>query len=180
QSVDLVVNQDWSLARVSPGLLAQPRVDGMLPMVAAGDFATPQVPTIPDWALHWIHSVHQLSWATGDRELVAGLLPVAEGVLRWVERRMVDGLATEVPGWVLIDWSPVQVNGTSAALNALLARGFADLADMSDWLGDAHRSAWARSRHTEIAAAFERFWDAARGAYRDTLAPRSAVSEHTA
>lgn len=184
QSVDLVVNGDWSLARWNPRLLAQPRQDGMLPIVAVGDFANPVVPPIPDWALHWIRSVYNLYRYTGERTLVAELLPVAERVLRWfLPYRHADNLLHDVPGWVLIDWSPVQVTGCSAALNALWARALRDVADMSEWLGDAGRAAWARSLHHDIRTAFDAFWDPARGAYRDTLAdgdrPR-AVSEHTA
>lgn len=184
QSVDLAINSDWSLARWNPRLLAQPRQDGMLPLVAVGDFANPAVPPIPDWALHWIRSVHNLFRYTGDRTLVAELLPVAERVLRWfLPYRRTSGLLHEVPGWVLIDWSPVQVSGCSAALNALWARGLRDFSAMSEWLGDSGRGEWARSLYSDVRIGFEAFWDPARRAYRDTLPdgdrPR-AVSEHTA
>ncbi|MGW0021738.1 alpha-L-rhamnosidase-related protein [Rhodococcus sp. NPDC003382] len=184
QSVDLVVNGDWSLARWNPRLLAQPRQDGMLPIVAVGDFANPVVPPIPDWALHWIRSVHNLYRYIGDRALVAELLPVAERVLRWfLPYRRADGLLHEVPGWVLIDWSPVQVTGCSAALNALWARALRDFGEMSEWLGDAGKGTWAQSLHGDVRVGFEAFWDPVRRAYRDTLPdgdrPR-AVSEHTA
>ncbi|GIT78518.1 hypothetical protein LLS1_01870 [Leifsonia sp. LS1] len=184
QSVDFAANLDWSLPRWSPRLLAQPRPDGILPMVAAGDFATPAVPTIPDWSLHWIRQVHRLHEYTGDREAVAELMPVAENVLRWFDRFVGDdGLVTEVPGWVLIDWSPVQVTGRSAALNALLARAFRDVAELAEALGDRGRAAWARARHASIADGFEAFWDEERGAYRDTIVDGErgrSVSEHTA
>ncbi|MFG2625428.1 hypothetical protein [Streptomyces sp. NPDC048473] len=183
QSVDLVANPDWSLARWHPRLAAQPRPDGMLRMVAAGDLARDPIPTIPDWALHWVRSVHQLYRYTGDRELVAGLLSAAEPVLRWfLPFRRPDGLLHEVTGWVLIDWSPVQVTGASAALNALWARALVDFAEMADWLGDAGRARWARELHQGVAAGFETFWDAGRGAYRDNLCDGrlgTSVSEHT-
>ncbi|MFI6818597.1 alpha-L-rhamnosidase C-terminal domain-containing protein [Nonomuraea sp. NPDC050328] len=180
QSVDLIANPDWSLARHHPKLAAQPRPDGLLGMVAAGDFASPALPSIPDWALHWIRSVHNLYRYTGDRALVADLLATVEGVLRWfVPFRGGDGLLHDVTGWVLIDWSPVQVTGASAALNALWARALADFAEMAAWLGDLGRAHWARDLHAGVAAGFEAFWDAGRGAYLDTLDIRS-VSEHVA
>lgn len=183
QSVDLVNNPDWSLARWHPRLAAQPRPDGMLPMVAAGDFARPDVPAIPDWALHWIRSVHNLYRYTGDRDLVADLLGAAEGVLRWfLPFRGGDGLVHDVTGWVLIDWSPVQVSGTSAALNALWGRGLADFAEMAAWLGDHGRAAWARRLHERLRDGFEIFWDEERGAYRDHMVDgrvRPEISEHT-
>ena len=184
QSVDLVTNPDWSLARWHPRLTARSRVDGLLPMVAAGDAADPELITIPDWSLHWIRSVHNLYRYTGDRELVAGLLPTVESVLRWFADFLDDdGLVHEVTGWVLIDWSPVQVTGTSAALNALWARGLADFAAMSDWLGDAGRAQWARRLQAGVRAGFEVFWDPERGVYRDHVIDgtvQAAVSEHTA
>jgi alpha-L-rhamnosidase len=184
QSVDLVTNPDWSLARRHPQLAARARVDGLLPMVAAGDAADPELVTIPDWSLHWIRSVHNLYRYTGDRELVAGLLPTVESVLRWFTDFLgADRLVHEVTGWVLIDWSPVQVRGTSAALNALWARGLADFSEMSDWLGDAGRARWARGLQAGVRAGFEVFWDPERGVYRDHAVDglvQPAVSEHTA
>ncbi|WP_158607870.1 alpha-L-rhamnosidase-related protein [Nocardia panacis] len=184
QSVDLIANRDWRLARWNPVLAAQPRVDGLLPMVVAGDFATTQVPTIPDWSLHWIRSVHNLFRYTGDKELVGSLLPTVEGVLRFFEPYCgPDDLIAEVPGWVLIDWSPVQVRGASAALNALVARALRDFADMARWLGDSGRVRWAVGLHARLRRGFEAFWDPARGAYRDNIVAGrlgTGVSEHVA
>ncbi|MGW5113398.1 alpha-L-rhamnosidase-related protein [Nocardia sp. NPDC004123] len=184
QSVDLIANQDWRLARWNPQLAAQPRADGLLPMVVAGDFATTQVPTIPDWSLHWIRSVHNLFRYTGDRELVGGLLSAAEGILRYFEPYCGPaGLVEEVPGWVLIDWSPVQVSGASAALNALLARGLRDFAEMARWVGDHGRATWAAAFHDRLLRGFESFWDPGRRAYRDNLVVGrrgTSVSEHVA
>lgn len=183
QSVDLVNNADWSLARHQPLLSATPRVDGLLPMAVAGDAGDPDLVTIADWSLHWVRSVHNLYRYTGDRALVARLLPTAEAVLDWFTAFLgPDGLARDVTGWVLIDWSPVQVEGTSAALNALWARALGDFAEMADWLGDANRAAWARGLHDAVRAGFEIFWDHERGGYRDHAVRdvvRPAMSEHT-
>ena len=183
QSVDLVANPDWSLARWHPQLASRTRSDGLLPMVAAGDCADPGIITIPDWSLHWIRSVHNLYRYTGDRALVGRLLPAVESVLSWFTSFLgPDGLLHDVTGWVLIDWSPVQVRGTSAALNALWARGLADFADMAEWLGDRYRAEWARELHSAVAKGFDLFWNAGRGAYADHAvdgAVRPAISEHT-
>ncbi len=48
QAVDLATDPDWALAVWNPRLLARARPDGMLPMVAVGDFARDGVPPIPD------------------------------------------------------------------------------------------------------------------------------------
>jgi hypothetical protein len=168
QAVDLLTNPDWSLARWHPQLSAAPRPDGLLPMAVACDFAHRGATYIPDWSLHWIRSVHNLYRWTGDAELVAGLLPVAERVLRWFGRFARDGLLTDVTGWVLLDWASVQGEGTSAVLNGLWGRALRDLAEMSGWLGDRGRARWARAQHAALAAAYQVFWDP-RGGYRDWL-----------
>ncbi|GAA1025475.1 alpha-L-rhamnosidase-related protein [Amycolatopsis albidoflavus] len=181
QSVDLLANPDWRLARWHPRLAASPRPDGMLPMAVAGDYEHRDGVYIPDWALHWVRSVHNLYRWTGDAGLVAELLPVAERVLRWFEPFSRGGLLTDVTGWVLLDWASVQGRGASSVLNGLWGRALLDFAEMAEWLGDAGRARWARGRHDELAAAFEQYWDEDRGGYRDWLTPAGvapAMSEH--
>jgi hypothetical protein len=182
QMVDLVANPDWSMARWHPQLAAQPRPDGMLAMAASSDFAADDRTFVPDWSLHWVRSVHNLFRYTGDRDLVAELLPVAERTLRWFESYLgADGLLHDVSGWVLLDWSSVYSSGCSSTLNALWARALEDLADLADWLGNAGTSAWARSRRDGVAAAFDTFWDASRSVYVDHVVDglrRPAAAQH--
>jgi hypothetical protein len=168
QQVHLAANPDWGLARWHPQLTASPRPDGMLPMAVAGDMEHADSAYIPDWALHWVRSVNNLYRYTGDRDLIARLLPVVEGVLRWFEPfRSSDGLLHEVTGWVLIDWASVYSNGCSGALNALWARALRDYIDMAEWCGDARGAAWARSMWDGVASGFDVFWDAERKVYID-------------
>jgi alpha-L-rhamnosidase len=181
QSVDLLTNPDWRLARWHPELAASPRSDGMLPMAVACDLEHISEVDIPDWSLHWIRSVHNLYRWTGDRESVASLLPVAENVLRWFQRFVRDGLLTDVTGWVLLDWASVQGIGASAVLNGLWGRALLDFAEMAQWIGDNGRESWARGIHSALATAYQVFWDTQRGGYRDwlyeaTLQPQ--LSEH--
>ncbi|MBM3694169.1 MAG: alpha-L-rhamnosidase [Actinobacteria bacterium] len=168
QMVDLVTNPDWSMARWHPQLAAAPRPDGMLPMAAACDFADDHHMFVPDWSLHWVRSVHNCYRYTGDRALVAGLLPVAEQTLRWFEAYLDrDGLLDRVSGWVLLDWASVYCEGSSSTLNALWARALEDFAEMATWIGNAGSAAWATARREAVAAAFDRFWDDTRGVYVD-------------
>jgi hypothetical protein len=170
QMVDLVANPDWSMARWHPELAAEPRADGMPAMAVASDFSHDDRTMIPDWSLHWVRSLHNLYRYTGDRDLVGELLPVAERTLRWFESYLgPDGLLHDVSGWLLVDWSSVYNDGTSATLNALWARALEDVADMADWLGNGGTAAWARARRGAVAAAFDMFWDERRGVYVDHL-----------
>lgn len=185
QSVHLATAEDWSLARWHPVFADAPRADGMIPMAICSNLGGGPLEGnyIPDWPLHWIRSVHNLMRYTGDRELVASLLASCERVLRWFEPyRGGDGLLAEVPGWVLIDWSAVPVAGTSAALNALWARGLRDFEQLAGWLGDGHRASWAQGLRRGVATGFEAFWDPRRGLYRDQRVAgevRPAASRHS-
>ncbi|MFM7757068.1 MAG: family 78 glycoside hydrolase catalytic domain [Actinomycetota bacterium] len=168
QMVDLVANPDWSMAIWHPQLTTMSRSDGMVHMAVASDFAQDDRMFIPDWALHWVHSVHNLFRYTGDRQLVADLSPSVERVLRWFESyRRPDGLLDNVTGWVLLDWSSVYSSGCSSTLNALWARGLEEFAEMSEWLGNPGTASWARQRYAEVRAAFDLFWDERRGVYVD-------------
>jgi hypothetical protein len=188
QMVDLTTNTDWRLARWHPTLTASPRADGMLPMAVAGDIEHIDTTIIPDWPLHWVHSVHNLYRYVGDREEIARLLQVAEGVIRWFDPFLdAEGCAADVFGWVLIDWSAVYTQGVSGALNGLIARSLLEFAEMAAWLGDDGRARWARDRHASMRRGFERLWDAERGLYVDSYADgdrrtppgRGAASQHT-
>lgn len=182
QMVDLVTNPDWSMAIWHPQLAAEPRPDGMLAMAPSSDFAADDRTFVPDWSLHWVRSVHHLYRYTGDRELVAELLPVAERTLRWFESYLAaDGLLHDVSGWVLLDWASVYSTGCSSTLNALWARALEDVADMADWLGNTGTAAWARRRREGVRAAFDVFWDDERGVYVDHLVDglqRPAAAQH--
>jgi alpha-L-rhamnosidase len=182
QMVDLVSNPDWSMARWHPQLAAAPRADGMLAMAAASDFQADDRMVLPDWSLHWVRSVHNLYRYTGDRDLVAELLPTAERTLRWFESYLHDdGLLHDVTGWLLLDWASVYSAGCSSILNALWARALEDLAGMSDWLGNAGTAAWARHRRAGVQAGFDAFWDGTRGVYVDHLVdgtPQRVAAQH--
>lgn len=182
QSVDLTSNSNWSLAIRNTQLHAAPRADGLLPMVAAADFSDPAMVTIPDSCLHWTRTVHNLYRYTGDRELVAALMPSFESVLRWfLPFQRDDGLLHDVAGWVLIEWAPTEVDGAVASLNGLWARALTDFAEISAWLEDHGRATWAREAHARVREGFERFWDPEREFYVDSIQgdTRSRrVSEH--
>ena len=182
QLVDLTTNDDWTLARWHPVLAASPRADGMIPMSVAGEIEHDDMSIVPDWALHWIHSVHNLYRYVGDRSEIASLLPVVEGVLRWfADRTDRTGLPVEMPGWVLIDWSAVHSDGANSTIAGLWGRALLEFAEMSDWLGDTGRAGWARDRHARLVEAFDRFWDPHRQMYVDSVvgdSQRPMVSQH--
>ena len=123
QMVDLVTNPDWSMADLAPatGGRTPPRRDAGHGPGLGLRRRRPDVRARLVVALG--RSVHNLYRYTGDRDLVADLLPVAERTLRWFEAYLGDdGLLADVTGWVLLDWASVYSSGCSSTLNALWAR----------------------------------------------------------
>ncbi len=182
QSVDLLTSTDWSMARHHPVMSASLRPDGMLPMAVAGDIEASDMTSIPDWALHWVRSVHNLMRWTGDRELVAELLPVAEMVVRWFAAYQGDdGLLHDLSGWTLVDWATLPTDGVSAAENALWVRALRDVAEMANWLGQQGTASWCSARIASVTAGFEEFWSPTFNAYTDRLPidGLSTLSQHT-
>jgi len=170
QTVDLVSNPDWSMPIWHPQLAAMARTDGMLHMAVASDFAADDRTFVPDWSLMWVHSVWNLYRYTGDRDVVAELLPAAERTLRWFESFLAaDGLLHHVTGWVLIDWASFYSRGCSSTLNAVWARALEDFAEMSEWVGNVGSAEWARGRHAGVRDGFDVFWDEGRGVYVDHI-----------
>ena len=182
QMVDLTNNPDWSMAIWHPQLATMARSDGMLAMAVASDFAADDRTIVPDWSLHWLHSVHNLYRYTGDRAVVAELMSSASRALRWFESYLADdGLLHDVTGWMLLDWASVYAKGCSSTLNALWARGLLEFAEMSRWLGNDGDAAWAMAHHAGVRAGFEVFWDEARGVYIDHIVdgvPQRAAAQH--
>lgn len=181
--VSSVCSADTALLRWNMRLHAQgARADGLLPMVAAGDF-TDRAETIPDGTLHWVRALARVWERTGDRDLARELLPTAVRALDAFERlRAPDGLLADVPGWVFVDWAQTERASRTAVLDALYALALADCAGVADACGDPGTAAGLRVRAAATRAAFERYWDHARGVYSDAAdadRPLRRVSQHT-
>lgn len=170
QMVHLATNLDWRLAVQNVVTGNSPRYDGILPMSVAGDIEFRGGHTIPDWALHWVHAVHNLYRFLGNRELIGSLLPTVERILRWYAPfQAANGLLKDVVEWNLIDWSSVMTEDTSALINALWGRGLKEMGEMAAWLEQRASQGWAEARYAEVKAGFEAFWDEARGSYIDHI-----------
>lgn len=168
QLVHLTTNSDWRLARNYLTLGDSPRSDHMLPMSVVGEIEVHGASTIPDWALHWVHGVHNLMRYDGVTEQLLSMLPTVEKVLRWYLPYVDEfGTISDVPEWNLVDWASVFSTGRSSILTALWARGLAEYAEISEVVGNAASARWARGHWEAARVGFEDFWDEARGTYVD-------------
>jgi alpha-L-rhamnosidase len=170
QMVHLATNRDWRLAWHYVTLGNSPRSDGMLPMSVVGEIEASGGVTIPDWALNWIHGVHNHYCFSGDRDAVKALLPTVERILRWyAPYQTAAGVLKDVVEWNLVDWSSVLVQDTSSILTSLWARGLHEFAEMAAWLEERGSQRWAEGLYDKARAGFEVFWSDSRGSYVDHL-----------
>jgi hypothetical protein len=168
QMVHLTTNADWRLARNYITLGDSPRADHMLPMSVVGEIEAGGATTIPDWALHWVHGVHNLMMFEGATDELLAALPTVEKVLRWYEPYVDEhGTISDVPEWNLVDWASVFSTGRSSILTALWARGLAEYAEICESIGNGASARWARAHWTAALVGFEDFWDEERGTYVD-------------
>jgi hypothetical protein len=73
------------------------------------------LPSVPDWALHWVHGVYNMYRFLGDKEAVIAYMPTIARVLRWfVPYQNAQGLLQDLIEWTLIDWSAVSNSGVSS------------------------------------------------------------------
>jgi alpha-L-rhamnosidase len=178
-----VTATDWRLARRNLRIFAQSqRADGLLAMVAVGDFSNVST-TIPDFSLHWVRALARYFEHSGDSDTARELLPVGLDVLAAFERfRAADGLIRGMPGWLFVDWAMTERAEVVGAIDALYAAALEDFAALSAALGDASPAADARRRAARTREAFEALWDDQRGIYVDAAddhGPRRRVSQQT-
>jgi hypothetical protein len=170
QMVHLATNLDWRLAWHYLTLGNSPRYDGILPMSVAGEIEASGGITIPDWALHWVHGVHNLYRFTGDKEQVMAFMPTVARILRWYAPfQNAQGLLKDLVEWNLVDWSSISSEDTSAVITALWARGLREFAEMAAWLEEKTSQGWAEELYTKAKTGFEAFWDEGRGSYVDHI-----------
>jgi alpha-L-rhamnosidase len=170
QMVHLTTNTDWRLAWHFLTLGNSPRYDGILPMSVGGEIEADGGHTIPDWALHWVHGVHNLYRFAGDKQRVKSLMPTVERILRWYEPYQTSaGLLKDLVEWNLVDWASISNEDTSGVITALWARGLREFAEMAAWLGESASQSWAEGLYAKAKAGFEAFWDEERGSYVDHI-----------
>lgn len=179
-----VTNTDWRLVRRHLRICAHSRRgDGLLAMVAVGDFSTSST-TIPDYSLHWVRALARYFEYSSDADLVRELAPEAVGVLAAFERyRAGDGLIRGMPGWIFIDWAMTQKSDVVGALDALYAAALDDFAMLCEHaLQDFHSAARFHTQAERTREAFELLWDEGRGIYVDAAdadGPLRGVSQQT-
>jgi hypothetical protein len=121
------------------------RPDGLLSMVAAGDFSI-DAETIPDSSLLWILGLHGVHRWTGNDVLLHELLGSARPILDWFWGHVRDRVLQPVPGWVFLDWIPLRTDVPSASLQGLLVLALEAHGVMCARAGDRANADLSRAR----------------------------------
>ena len=153
---------DWS--RLSDGL-TQSRFPSRL------------VQIIPAWSIHWITSIKDYFFCTGDRATVRDLMPGMRAVLDWYRRHGdAEGLPAKLPFWNITDWCPWWPRGVVPGANegattiitAQYINALDEVAEMLRYLGSEGEAAVHRAEANDLRrAAHARFWSEAEGLYYD-------------
>ncbi|GAC1333550.1 MAG: hypothetical protein NVSMB17_14130 [Candidatus Dormibacteria bacterium] len=142
------------------------RVDGLLAMVAAGDY-TAEPDTIPSASLHWTRALARGAELGLPADEVERLLPLSAGILARFMDHVVDGVLQPLPGWPFVEWWPVPMDVPNASMHGLLLMAVQDHVRVATRLG--HRQ---EARRAGAAAQV-----LARG-LRNFLAPGGDLVEH--
>jgi alpha-L-rhamnosidase len=132
---------------------------------------------IPAWSLHWITTLRDYFFCTGDLATVKDLLPGVRAVLAWYRRHAdSDGLPAKLPFWNITDWCPWWprgvVPGADAGATCIHAAQYINALDEAACLlRHAGLTPEAEAFGTEAAAlrvnAHQRFWSESEGLYFD-------------
>lgn len=134
--------EEYRFARESLYLLIQnQRKDDLLPICAPSDSEQ----TIPSFTLHYFTELYEYTKYSGDKTLIAEILPKLQTVMDVFLKRMTDGLIPmfqEKQHWNFYEWTEGLTNGIfvwdepllEAALNCLLSIALQNLQKICDLL----------------------------------------------
>ncbi|MCB9452336.1 MAG: family 78 glycoside hydrolase catalytic domain [Anaerolineaceae bacterium] len=169
-------------ARLLRQIAASQLTDGLVMMCAPGDFARLQFLNIPDFTLYWIMTLERYIQFTGDTALAREMFPVIFRAVGWFERFLnPDGLLTDVPHWVFVDWAELDKNGQVTALNAQFVAALVAAAQVSRLADQEHEAARYEALAAQVTAGINHMlWDEVRGVYVDARGSRRVSQQANA
>lgn len=126
---------------------------------------------IPTWTFCWPISMMDYYQFTGDKETLRRLWKRVDMAMRYYEKFANEGgLLCNVDEWVFIDWTNVDVEGCSAALNAFYYGALRACANIAEIVGDEE----GKKRYEELAGKVKEsfnktFWLEDKGVYCDAV-----------
>lgn len=132
---------------------------------------------IPSWSLHWITTLRDYVYCTGDLVTLKDLLPGARAILDWFRRHTdEDGLPAKLPFWNITDWCPWWPrgvvpgadSGATCIISAQYIVALDEMADLCRLMGKGHEAGELAQEATALRGPLHRrFWSESEGLYFD-------------
>ncbi len=165
--------------------VSSPRLDlqrSMLAWFAQHQHSDGSIPSSPlyggsvvlfDYNAYWIQTLYRYALYSGDLGFVRQVWPNLERVIGWFQARPTNnGLLVNDVGNA--DYAFIHRQGTVVAYyNAQYVLALKQAATLAEWIG-APGNAWRLAAKNVSAAFVPAFWDADKGAFRDTTADPSS------
>lgn len=145
------------------------RPEGITMMAAPGDFSVASFTNIPDFCLYWMLAIGAYLDYVGDTAMVDELYPSVLKAVAWFEQYLSpEGLLSEVPHWVFVDWAELDKRGQVTALNALFVAALRVVVRLAQLVGHIREAQRLEKLAEQITAAInQHLWDQERGVYVD-------------
>lgn len=132
---------------------------------------------IPSWSLHWITTLRDYVYCTGDMATLRDLIPGVKAVIDWFQRHTdEEGLPSKLPFWNITDWCPWWPrgvvpgadSGATCIISAQYIIALDEFADLLRLLGrDGEGNGFAAEASSLRAVVHQRFWSEEQGLYFD-------------
>lgn len=138
---------------------------------------------IPDYSLWWIMALWHHYQYTGNQEWIHTYYPhvikILQAYIRYIDG---DGLLTDMPYWVFVDWADVEKEGKSAALNAIFYGTLATIKEMALFKDDSYTVEMVDELRQDLKENFtNKFYDHEKGCLVDAVIDgirSDKISEH--
>ncbi|WP_165227811.1 alpha-L-rhamnosidase-related protein [Aquisphaera insulae] len=135
---------------------------------------------IPNWSFLWGLSVWDYYAETGDADAVRPYWPAVVANLKGTEKLLNDRDLLSAPYWNFFDWTGIDSAHHTVLHNSLFCVGAIDAAKrLGHAVGDHSQDAWLDSFRGRLVAGINRTWNAARGAYPDSIHEDGSISPST-
>jgi len=183
--INYVTSGDTGLVRKSLLQSAQTqRSDGMIMPASTCDIRIDGRTYIPDYALYWILSIDDYIRYSGDKTIIPVLFPSLIKAVTWfISYIDANGLLSNIPGWVFIDWSEnLDKRGEVLVLNALFVAALRSAARIAGLVGgSAYEQEWMALASSIAEMCDRTFWNETKGVYidaRNEIGPSPIISQH--
>ncbi len=139
---------------------------------------------IPDYSLWWLMGLWEHYLYTGEEVWLNRYYPEASRVIMTHLRYLNNlGLIVNMPGWVFVDWAPVDKRGACGAYNAIFAGALEAIIHIAEFKNDVWMQQTCEQVSTALRASFKAtFFDEDKGVFMDCVdkgVRSQRISEHT-